>query len=383
MPELKFSNNFQKSITGTWPFEEEYKAILSKPAPKEDFIRIIGSSDGDMFYHFRLRTPTQQGFFHLECPIGFIDALWAFLEALCLGIDFASFLTEYEGPNALLCAKKIDKENLRITLICDTWLEVDYDKEMFVERCWPDFEPHASIDVVVNKRHFIYTLYMALEDIFINDNWDYSSHDLNVSSTEKAQVDSSIVKGYLGYTSATDKEIVLQKALFEGTAFDVEKCLKDGANPNALSPEGEGEFGQTLLEVFWHKAYGGSPSEEEKFNAVDYFKKNELMSNYGAMPRSTFFIFYTWASWGEELRTKVFRMFFEKHCFIRYDFWDFVAFDVRNEGADDWMIYVTMVKDGLWSEPQRWACFREIEYCKPWHQNLQKQCEALRGKDKI
>lgn len=375
MKKPKFSNKFLESANGTWPFEEEYKAILSKPAPKEDFIRIVGASDWDMFYHFQLRTPTQCGYFHLECPMGYIDALWAFLEALCLGRDFASFLTEYEGPNALLCAKEVDKDNLRVTLICDTWLEEAPDHKNFIEKCWPDFEAHASIDVVVNKRHFIYTLYMALVDIFVNDDYCYRICPLTVSSDEEAQVDSDIITKYLGYIPPTDKDKELLKSLVDGSAEDVEKCLKGGANPNAFAPECDYDFKDTILEDFWYVAFD---FDCENPDWETFLKKNQLLLDYGAMPRSTFHIFYSAWPLDEEMRLKVFRMFFDKNCFIRYSFWDYVIFDVYNEGATDWLIYEKIVEKGLWSYPPIYACHQKIEYCKPWHQNLEKQCESLR-----
>lgn len=364
-PTLKFSNKLQEEAYGTWLFEEEYEALLAKTAPQEKFMRIIGASDGRQFYYFQLRTPTRSGSFYLANPMGVIDALWAFLEALCLGKKFASFLTEYEGPNALLCAKEIDKDNLRVTLICDTWLELAPDKCKFIEKCWPDFKPHASIDAVVNKKHFIYTLYLALEDIFVNDNGGYSVRRLCVGSAEYAQADSWLVKKYLGYLPFTDKDRGLQKALLKGTAIEVEKWLKEGANPNALSFE-EGEFGLTLLEHFWIAGY----EREDDLNKKEYLKKNELLLKYGAMPRSLFSLFYSGYLGDKKIRLEIFRMFFAKHCFIRYDFWDCVVFDIHNESSAHWAIYETIVREGLWAPPPLYACTQNISYCREWYQNF-------------
>ena len=355
-PIPKFSNQARKNIYGTWPFEKEYNALLDTQAPKEDFMRIIGAGTIEMFYYFQMRTPTQSGSFHIANPLGCIDELWAFLEDLCLGKEFVSFLTQYEdeGSNALLCAKAVDKENVRVSLIGDAWLELDDDGRGFTRNYWPDFKPRALIDAVVNKRHFIYTLYLALADVFVDDNLDYSIRPLSAQSTENAQVDSTIVKEYLGYILPTDKDEVLRKALFEGVASDVEKALLAGGNPNAILVD-ECVFGETIMEDFWHMAY----EDPKKIDADDYFKKNELLLKYGAMPRTTFFIFYTGADWGEDLRLKIFRLFFEKHCFIRFDFWDFVVFDAHNDGADDWAIYEEIVKKGLWSRPSYYACWQE------------------------
>lgn len=39
------SKNDNVIKTKDWPFEEEYKAVLQKPAPKEDFVRILYAAD--------------------------------------------------------------------------------------------------------------------------------------------------------------------------------------------------------------------------------------------------------------------------------------------------------------------------------------------------
>ena len=379
MSKHKFSNRFQESVTGTWPFEKEYKEILSKPAPKEDFIRIIGSSDDDMFYHFQLYTPTQSGYFHIECPMGYIDVLWAFLEALCLGKDFASFLTEYEGPNALLCAKKVDEDNIRVTLICDAWLEEDVYKGHFVEKCWTDYKPHASVDVVVNKRHFIYTLYMALIDIFV-DAWKYKAIKLEVGHTENAQVDSTIVSKYLGYVQSTDKDKKLEKSLSEGTAKDVEKLLKEGANPNAVL-RSKNPFKRTILEQFWK---GFFEYDCENTDWDDFLEKNKLLSDYGAMPRTTFYLFFNGRPYAEQIqsngnslkeqvRLKVFRMFFEKNVFMRRLFWNLVV-DIACTGKTEWLTYEQIAEKGRWTYPPVYACHKRVEYCK----HLARRCTSFK-----
>lgn len=367
MPRPKFSNNFKDATKGVWPFEMEYKEILSKPAPKEDFLRITWKTNWEMFYHFRFCTPMQKGFFHLGKPLGRINALWAFLEALCSGEKFASFLTQYEGPNALLCAKEEDKEHLRITLICDTWLEyVKYDHSKYKEwreKCWPDCRPHASVDVILNKKHFIYTLYMALADIFVDDNLEYSQHKLKEDDTEEAQVDSLIVQKYLGYLPLTENDKRLRHALIKQTAKEVEICLKQGGNPNALLPNSDGEFKQTLLEYFWENAY----ECEDIPDLDDFLRKNRLLVKYGAMPRTTFFLFYMRYDLDEKVRLDVFRMLLEKNCFIRNDFWDCVVFDADCCGYDEWKNYEAIVGKMLW-DWQGGSCPDKIEYCSEWRQ---------------
>lgn len=347
----KISNDIAEWTFDAKPFEKEYEKILKASAPKEEFLRISWERElYYQFYNFELKTPTQKGYFCIKPPFGDIDLLWHFVEALALGKEFASCLAKYEGTNAILLAKAVDKENIRVTLLGDTWLELQ--KGYYEEKCWPDREAHASIDVVLNRRHFIYTLYMALFDLWVNaDDSVYFRFPHQVNCKELAQVDSLIIQKYLGYVPKTELDNKLWNALMEGTPSEVEKLLKQGANPNAWgNTESNKEPQTTMLEDYWNQSLYEN-NEEYKQKYTSFVRKNELLCQYGAMPRSFFYLMINGYPVPEEDEQKVFHLFFDKNAFIGWDFWN-ILIDAHNAPWPSFDVYDDILLNALWKEPR-------------------------------
>ena len=354
-------------------FEEEYKALLQKPAPKEDFVRILYAVDLDMFYNFEFVTPHQKGSFYIVPPLGDINALWKFLEDLASGKELVSFSTDYEyqGTEGLLLAKQTDKDNLRVTIICNAALEiVTRDDNSGISRSLHQrrFAPKVTFDAVLNKRHFIYTFYMALTDIF-GVHIFYDKKPLRFCyDKEEAKTDSAILKNYFRFRQARPIDKELFNKLLKGTVSETKSLLKQGANPNAILETCKNNFwaNENILQRFWRSGLdgynGNEPNYEEEYKGKNYnseienfMQKNDLLFRYGATPRSEFYLFYAYGyPLPKEETYKIFKSVFDRHCYIRYDFWYYVVCDT-DLGIDyhnkDLKRYEPLVTKALWREP--------------------------------
>lgn len=231
----------------------KFKKLLNESIPKEEkFIRIsCVYSLENLFYNFKFRTPKQKTYMCICTSLGNTDYLWKFVEDICADdFDNTAFKSEQEGAESILLAQKIDNEKIRFTIFNDRWIKHYWDNKkddyIFEFQHTDNKRMQIVLDVILNRKDFIYTFYINLYNIF------YGSDVMSeASSTEKAQTDSDIIKKYLGYTSATEKDLELKKLLKKGDLNKIESALKNGANPNAITETEEitGNREQILTET--------------------------------------------------------------------------------------------------------------------------------------
>ncbi len=250
---LMGSNSFDNE----WLKQNYVELQKSKPS-KEKFIRISSiCCFQEEFYNFRLRTASQQAFFHIFPPLGDINNLWVFLENISKGKKFSFFVSEQKDSVALLLAKAVDKDNIRLTLFNYEWYESVWNenKQNLLHKRHKDLKHHINFDVIINKRDFVYTFYVALREIFYrfrNIPRDEKIYCGN-GRKEEAQRDSEIVRKYLKYIPAIPLDLKLLKTLKTYDLEKIEKILKIGANPNAIIKAGKDDE-QPLIDDFLQKA---------------------------------------------------------------------------------------------------------------------------------
>ena len=344
----QFTNHCKDVPFKTQPFESEFQTAMAKVPARENFISIGGTVCFEkQIYNFTLRTLSQEASLWVEPASGSIDMVWKFIEQLASGKEKAALFCNHKGPRSLLTAQTVQEEQLRLTLICETWLEEFHNEQAhaleFKEKCWPDCQAHVALDVIVPKRHFIYTFYEALLDIFINDVCYREVALHKDGSASKAQVDSLIIRQYLGYVPVTALDEELGKALVYATPQQAEELLKQGANPNALyPPEYKDGVSDTVLERFWYEGkWEYVPSKEE---LADVLEKNKLLCAYGAMPRDTFHLFYGSIIDAQTI-ADIFRLFFAQGCFMRFTCWDYFTSDIYERDVSEWKICRQLLKE--------------------------------------
>ncbi len=329
MPKLK--NSISDIPFSVWPFEAEFHRAMIKKPPLEPFIRVgITACFEKGLYNFTLRTPTQQGSFVLVPLPGHMDLVWKFLENLCQGKMPASLLCENEGANALLTAQTVDNEQLRLTLMEDAWLEEFFNKKSryweFKERYWPAGKPQVALDTIVSKKYLIYAFHNALLDLFETDEGSYRQINMDCCPwMGDPQVDSEIVRAYLGYVPAGRLDKELLRALEDSSPSQVEKLLQQGANPNALVQSPSEDIPKTILECFWEQGImSDAPTPNEQ---AIFLQKNELLARCEVWPQSPIDLFYSLSICPEEVLEKIFLLFFQKQLLIRASFWSFLRVD--------------------------------------------------------
>lgn len=212
------------------------KNLLNESIPKsEKFIRIsCVYSLEHLFYNFKFKSSTQEAYTCICTALGNTDALWEFIEDICAP-DFENkvFVSEQEGAESILLAQKIDDDKIRFTIINNKWMRHYWDNNkkdyVFEIQYTGNKKMQIVLDIILNRKDFVYTFYLNLYQIFYGS--DVASE---ASSAKKAQTDSDIIKDYLGYTLASEKDYELEKLLEEGYLNKIESALENGANPNAI-----------------------------------------------------------------------------------------------------------------------------------------------------
>lgn len=346
----EYENDIPNYHFSAAPFEKEFKKVMQTPAISADFIRMNATISLDKhLYNFTFKAGVQVANFYIIPPV-YIEDIWKFLENLALGKEKSFILTKDNHSNSLLTAQKVDEENIRLTIINDSWLEPFFNRDFreidFREKTWSDKKAHIAFDVVLPKKHFIYTFYQSIRDIF-NRGGEY---ELTKSPIEGkySQVESLIVSKYLGYVPAEDLDIMLLEALNWGSVKEVKKLLEKGANPNALHilPEdywGYKEIPYTIMESYWGNegVLGGTLEGEFSFTV-----KSKLLLKYGAMPRDFYNLFFNSRQFEHSTPVKIFEVFFKKHPFLLHSFWaNVLDSSPFNDGPDYWPDLGYLVRD--------------------------------------
>lgn len=316
--------------TGDYLSREEFKEQLGKSIPQEEkFIRISCLySTQYLFYNFRFRTQTQDAFMCICPALGDTNELWKFLEDICSSdFDNTSFRSVQEGPESILLAQKYNDEKIRFTILNNRWQKHYWDSEtkdyVFEWQKTDNSKMKIVLDVVLNRKDFVYTFYLNLYDIFYGVDISSISYTYN-----KAQTDSDIIKNYLGYIQATEKDLELKKLFEEGNLTKIENALKNGANPNAIV-ELEVETGnkEQVLDEVLRCSYVDAHyplneiqnlTDEEYTNDIKKIKLLEhnfeiikLLFKYGAKPISLFPAVY---SYYESERVNIVKYLLDNGC---------------------------------------------------------------------
>lgn len=232
--------------------KNQYLSLLNNSTPeKADFIRVSSVvSLPSLFYNFKLQTKTQCAYFCICSALGDTDQLWAFMELATIGKDKVLFFeSEQEGPISILRIEHIDSGTLRFTLISNKWLEHKWhNKKKTVQVNWtifPEGGYGVNLDIIINKKDFIYAFYLELWNIFSGT--DSIEVEPYAASNKIAQADSEIIKNYLGYIPATKLDKELYDAIEKNNKDNIRTLLRKGANLNAIIDE---ENGKTIFEEF-------------------------------------------------------------------------------------------------------------------------------------
>lgn len=341
-PSFKYENDLSDYVFDTWPFKKEFKKALDNKAKEVDFICINAIACLDKhFYSFMFKAGGAEANFHIEAEYKSMEHIWKFLELLAKGENEASLSVPYKnGAYSLLIAQNIDKERIRLMIIADTWLEAFFNEKTdnieFEEKCSSDYKPKVLMDIILSKRHFLYTFYQTIRDIFEASGNEYIKLPSLHNPSENTQADSKIVAQYLGYSPAKKIDLDLLNILLTGKAEEVKYLLEKGANPNALyilpkEDENYQEVPNTILEEYWDKA---SPEEEDDI----FIEKNRLLVGYGALPRYLFNLFYnerTFYDCNCSILVYVFKIFFMANIAISQDYWRYVD-DCLDEKYEYW-----------------------------------------------
>ena len=277
--------------------------ILSKSVPEKlDSIKFsseIYRSTGDWTFKFR----TQYGNYYItSCDsMGHINWAWYFLDALCLKKDEIFWDIDQEGKDAMLYAKNIDDENVRLCLFSNGWWakeplpnpahkeDGDFDKD-------ENYYIPLQFDFVVKRSALISALDIELRDGFSwgnKDVWNNSFHDV---WTEKLYTE-EVMKYF-----SPEKDMSFDK--YEWGLYNflrnpyeiLEEALKKGFNPNVLyiSKKSNAYGGVTPLIVLannhssaeegLYEKCEGLIDEYEKASKLIKLQKIKLFLQYGADP---------------------------------------------------------------------------------------------------
>jgi len=206
------------------------------------------------YYNFKIETPSQKAYFGMyDSNMCDSNEIWDFLEELC-DDDFkiTSWFIDLEGYGPDIIAEDVGNGNIRLTITNYKWEEFYYDKDLDIvnieKKTFPDYENHIQLDIIVNKKKFIYHFYLELLYIFDKEVYKGRLDDILLYCYEdrKAKIDSEKIAKYLGFTEANELDRKLYRLLGGrengmsnddiqyGTPEEIEECLKEGANPNAI-----------------------------------------------------------------------------------------------------------------------------------------------------
>lgn len=245
-------NEYMRKVPDGNIDKDQYLSLLNNSTPeKADFIRISSIvSLPSIFYNFKLQTKTQCAYFCICSALGDTDQFWAFMELATIGKDkVLYFESEQEGSVSILRIEHIDSKTLRFTLISNKWLEHKWhNKKETVQVNWtkfPEDEYGVNLDIIINKKDFIYAFYLELWNIFSGT--DSIEVEPYAVSNKIAQADSEIIKNYLGYIPATKLDKELYDAIKNNNKDKIITLLRKGANLNAIIGEKDGD---TIFEKF-------------------------------------------------------------------------------------------------------------------------------------
>lgn len=207
------------------------------------------------YYNFKLVTPKQKAYFGVyhSCMCD-SDDIWDFLEELC-DDDFkiTSWFIDLEGYGPDIIAEDVGNGNIRLTITNYKWEEFYYDKDLDIvnteNKTFPDYKEHIQLDIIVNKRKFIYHFYLEMLYIFDKSVYKNRLDDIcrhGYTEYYKARYESEKLAKYLGFTECNDLDRKLYRLIggieykknYKDVEFatleEIEECLKEGANPNAI-----------------------------------------------------------------------------------------------------------------------------------------------------
>lgn len=313
--ELIKQNEYMRKVPDWNIDKEHYLSLLNNSTPeKTDFIRVSSVvALPSIFYNFKLQTKNQCAYFCICSALGDTDQLWAFMELATIGKDKVLYYeSEQEGPVSILRIEHVDSETLRFTLISNEWLEHKWhNKKETVQVNWTKFPEGGygiNLDIIINKKDFIYAFYLELWNIFSGT--DSIEVEPYTASNKIAQADSEIIKNYLGYLPATKLDKELYDAIKNNNKENIMILLRKGANLNAIIDE---EDGDTIFEEFlnyycddtytreFNKRCPSEDVSDEESDAIEekmldfrsnlekeYLELIKLFISYGARTRSFF-----------------------------------------------------------------------------------------------
>lgn len=180
------SKEFFQNSHGFWYSVDTKKLLISDDLPRNKFIELLDKSIPKeekfirvsclyslehLFYNFKFKTPEQEAYTCICTAIGNTDDLWQFVEDICADdFDNTAFLSAQEGPESILLAQKIDNEKIRFTIFNDRWMKHYWDKKKvdfaFEAQHTKDKSMQIVLDVILNRKDFIYAFYLDLYQIF-------------------------------------------------------------------------------------------------------------------------------------------------------------------------------------------------------------------------
>ena len=368
--------------------KDKFDALVNASIPtKENFIRISSVvSLPSIFYNFKLQTKSKTAYFCIRSALGNTDDLWKFLELVTIGkYNILYYESPQEGPNSTLRVEKIDNKNIRFTLVSNRWLEHfwNYEKRT-VQVNWAKFPKggyNVNLDIIINKREFIYAFWLELWEIF---NGDGSVDTIpEAISADVARKDSEIIRKYLGFVPATQLDKKLHKAIEDNRIETIRNLLMKGANPNAIIGKITNDtifedFLQTYCDnVYTNEFSRRCPKEdisEEESDAIektmlgfrdnmenDFFKIVKLMVKYGAKTTCFFPAIYN-----NNRNKDVITYLLDNNCVFDMATIECVATDSQHEETPD--TYARMEKlydDYLFSCSYKFDSKSDIIFHKP------------------
>lgn len=331
--------------------QERFDKLIKNSQPTEEkFIRVSSIvSLPDIFYNFKLRTKSKTAYFCICSALGNTDKLWNFLELVTLGkYNILYYESPQEGPNSTLRVEKIDEENIRFTLVSNKWLEHFWNLEKRTAQVnWANFPNggyNVNLDIIINKKEFIYAFWLELFEIFNGDG--YVDTIPEAGSADIARTDSEIIRKYLGYVPGKKIDEDLQKAIKNNNKDKIVSLLKTGANPNAII----NEYQQTIFEDFLQNYCENIYEEEyrkrcsdEKSDAIeekmadfrdnlgkDFFDIVKLMVKHGAKTTCLFPAIYNF-----NRDIEIITYLLDHNCVFDTDTVGFVSTDSQILGIED------------------------------------------------
>lgn len=235
---------FKENFGMTPELYDEYKKSIPENV---DYFHISSCSDKFNFgLNFKIETKSQIAYFGLvNTSMSDSNKIWQFVESLCEDCNITSFFIDEEGCGPTICTEDIGNGKIRLTIITNIWKEFNFDKELEIlkTKVFKKHDYRIQFDAIINRKDFIYQMYLELLYAFSEDNYE-KGHGDGVSTWLKMTTDSKKIKKYLGYTKAKKLDLKLCRLLGEfkapdtryiGSIEEIEALLNEGANPNAIT----------------------------------------------------------------------------------------------------------------------------------------------------